>query len=288
MFVALGMYIISAINAPAQTNHAHDDHDNHGESHHDDQSHECEESHDTVATDEPQSFSSEVETVDEIAEETPETEAETVEAVTETPVADETPTEEVVETVPETPAEEVTQEKVVAEAQTVEAVTDTPLVDETPPVETAQEEIAEETKVMEIAEETTEEVAQEETAQEAETVVEAQESVEEAVIEAPEVVAPTTARVILDGPRNGQKDNLTLIKGVGLKLEEKLNGLGIYHFDQIAAWTQEDIDWVDDSLSFSGRIKRDDWVTQSKVLAAGEATEFSQRAAKGEVASSRK
>ena len=48
-----------------------------------------------------------------------------------------------------------------------------------------------------------------------------------------------------------------------------LNDLGVYHFDQIAGWTKTEIDWVDDYLSFSGRIERDDWVAQAKALAAG-------------------
>ncbi len=71
----------------------------------------------------------------------------------------------------------------------------------------------------------------------------------------------------LSAPRAGKKDNLKLIKGVGPKIEQKLNDLGIYHFDQIAAWDSKTIDWVDDYLSFKGRISRDDWVSQARKLA---------------------
>lgn len=86
----------------------------------------------------------------------------------------------------------------------------------------------------------------------------------------------------LDGPRDGQADDLKMIKGVGPKLETTLNALGFYHFDQIAAWTPENIEWVDASLSFKGRIMREDWLTQASQLAAGEETEFSKRANYGD------
>ncbi len=88
----------------------------------------------------------------------------------------------------------------------------------------------------------------------------------------------------LDGPREGGADNLKKIKGVGPKLEELLHSLGFFHFDQIAGWTAAEIAWVDENLEgFHGRATRDDWVGQSKVLAAGGETEFSQRVDKGEV-----
>ena len=71
---------------------------------------------------------------------------------------------------------------------------------------------------------------------------------------------------VLKGPRDGGKDDLKKISGIGPKLEGTLNELGIYHFDQIAKWTQAEIDWVDDFLSFKGRIKRDGWIAQAKNL----------------------
>ncbi|MEM8876947.1 MAG: hypothetical protein AAGD23_03645 [Pseudomonadota bacterium] len=79
----------------------------------------------------------------------------------------------------------------------------------------------------------------------------------------------TTRPMALDSPKHGKADDLKLVSGVGPKLEIVLNDLGIYHFDQIASWTKPEIDWVDDYLSFSGRIERDDWVAQAKSLAAG-------------------
>jgi len=94
--------------------------------------------------------------------------------------------------------------------------------------------------------------------------------------------------VILNAPRDGQKDNLTRIKGIGLKIEESLNEIGIYHFDQIAGWKAEDITWADSTLGFPGRANREQWVSQAHALATGEETEFSKRVDNGEVSSSKK
>lgn len=69
-------------------------------------------------------------------------------------------------------------------------------------------------------------------------------------------------------------DDLKLISGVGPKLEGTLNGLGVFKFSQIAKWTKDEIDWVDDYLSFKGRIERDDWISQAAALAKGGAEEY--------------
>ncbi|MEF3047484.1 NADH-quinone oxidoreductase subunit NuoE [Pseudotabrizicola sp. L79] len=88
----------------------------------------------------------------------------------------------------------------------------------------------------------------------------------------------------LSAARGGKADNLKEIKGVGPKLEELLHSLGFFHFDQIAAWTDAELAWVDSNLEgFKGRASRDAWVEQAKVLAAGGETEFSKRVDKGEV-----
>ena len=65
----------------------------------------------------------------------------------------------------------------------------------------------------------------------------------------------------------GKADDLKLISGVGPKLEKTLNDLGFWHFAQIAKWKKADVAIVDDQLSFKGRIERDDWIKQAKVLA---------------------
>ncbi len=65
----------------------------------------------------------------------------------------------------------------------------------------------------------------------------------------------------------GPADDLKKISGVGPALETKLHALGVTRFEQIAAFTPEDIQRVDDALSFKGRIERDDWVGQARALA---------------------
>jgi len=87
---------------------------------------------------------------------------------------------------------------------------------------------------------------------------------------------------VLPAPRNGMPDDLKEISGIGLKIEEALNDLGIYHFDQIAAWTPENVKWIDNYLVFKGRVNRENWIGQAKLLAAGQATNFSQKVQKGD------
>lgn len=66
-------------------------------------------------------------------------------------------------------------------------------------------------------------------------------------------------------------DDLTRIKGVGAKLDELLASLGVTSFAQIAAWSDADIDRIDAQLGrFQGRIRRDSWVEQAKLLAEGD------------------
>lgn len=74
--------------------------------------------------------------------------------------------------------------------------------------------------------------------------------------------------------RSGKADNLQRISGVGPKNEKTLHGLGFFHFDQIAAWTSEEIAWVDDHLNFNGRILREEWTAQARLLADGKEDEF--------------
>lgn len=63
-------------------------------------------------------------------------------------------------------------------------------------------------------------------------------------------------------------DDLTKLSGVGPKLAEKLQGAGVTSFAQIAAWTEEDIASLDETLSLRGRVEREGWVDQAKALAA--------------------
>lgn len=88
----------------------------------------------------------------------------------------------------------------------------------------------------------------------------------------------------LDGPRGGTADDLKRIKGVGPKMEQLCNSLGFYHFDQIAAWTPDEVQWVDQNLKgFKGRVSRDTWVDQAGLLASGGETAFSKKVDDGSV-----
>jgi predicted flap endonuclease-1-like 5' DNA nuclease len=89
----------------------------------------------------------------------------------------------------------------------------------------------------------------------------------------PPAMAPVQAKPqrppALDAPRGGKADDLKQIAGIGPKLEEKLNGLGIYHYDQIAGWGDSDIAWIDSELQAKGRVERDNWVGQAAALMSG-------------------
>ena len=73
--------------------------------------------------------------------------------------------------------------------------------------------------------------------------------------------------VSLSAPE-GEADDLTQIKGIGPKLSQTLNEIGVYHFSQIAAWEDAEALWVDDYLSFKGRVAREKWIEQAEKLAA--------------------
>lgn len=98
--------------------------------------------------------------------------------------------------------------------------------------------------------------------------------------------APTDADkpVTLDAPREGGADDLKQIKGIGPKLEKLLHSMGFYHFDQVAAWTDRELAWVDSNLEgFKGRASRDNWIGQARTLASGGSTAFSDKVKGGDV-----
>ena len=90
----------------------------------------------------------------------------------------------------------------------------------------------------------------------------------------------------LAAPRGNAADDLKQISGIGRQNEQKLHALGIFHFDQIAAWTPENVAWAGSYLAFPGRIDRENWVAQAKTLAAGLKTEFAKRVEQGLVPTS--
>ncbi|MDA7424428.1 50S ribosomal protein L21 [Thalassococcus lentus] len=89
----------------------------------------------------------------------------------------------------------------------------------------------------------------------------------EAAAEAPAAEGTKPANLLTEA-RGGKADDLKLISGVGPKLEGLLHENGVFHFDQIAAWKADEIAYMDDKLSFKGRIERDNWIEQAGKLAA--------------------
>jgi NADH-quinone oxidoreductase subunit E len=83
----------------------------------------------------------------------------------------------------------------------------------------------------------------------------------------------------LAAPRDGQADDLKTIEGIGPALEKLCNELGIWHFDQIAAWGNAETAWMDANLKgFKGRVTRDKWVAQAKLIGSVGTEEFLRRA----------
>ena len=73
-------------------------------------------------------------------------------------------------------------------------------------------------------------------------------------------------------------DDLTRIKGLGPKIAIILQEQGITEYAQIAAWDDAEIDRIDALLDrFAGRIRRDSWVEQAKLLSGGDEAGFVQK-----------
>jgi predicted flap endonuclease-1-like 5' DNA nuclease len=92
----------------------------------------------------------------------------------------------------------------------------------------------------------------------------------------PELAAPIAGERKHPGQRPpgiatvpGKADDLKRIRGIGPRNAGRLHQLGIWHFSQIAAWTDDNVKWVGSYLAFSGRIYREDWVAQARELASG-------------------
>lgn len=103
-----------------------------------------------------------------------------------------------------------------------------------------------------------------------------QDAIDKSAGKAPKKKAPKPAAAAPAAPAGGA-DDLKLISGVGPALEKKLNDAGITRFEQIANMSAADIETIEEQLSFKGRMERDDWAGQAKILAAGGETEFSKK-----------
>jgi len=87
--------------------------------------------------------------------------------------------------------------------------------------------------------------------------------------------------------RSGPPQDLKRIRGIGVLIERRLNAMQIATYEQIANWTAQDIERVSRMLDFKGRIERENWVEQARILASGGATEFSRRVDRGDVETGR-
>ncbi|TPM97828.1 proton-conducting membrane transporter [Mesorhizobium sp. B2-1-3A] len=84
--------------------------------------------------------------------------------------------------------------------------------------------------------------------------------------------APAAAK-----PAAGKPDNLRRLIGIGPVNEKLLKAQGVTTFAQIAAWTAADIKRIEDVMNFDGRIAREHWIEQAKLLAAGDEKEFAKQ-----------
>ena len=89
--------------------------------------------------------------------------------------------------------------------------------------------------------------------------------------------------LVLSSPRPVGKDNLKKIKGINSVIENDLNSLGIYHFDQISSWSTKNCDWIEEFLHVPGCAKNNQWVDQAKILYLGKETIYSQKVQNGEI-----
>ena len=87
--------------------------------------------------------------------------------------------------------------------------------------------------------------------------------------------APVESAPVAAPPVSG---DIARLKGVGPKLVARLSELGVTTLEQVAEWGEADIDRIDAQLDrFAGRIRRDDWVGQAKLLTSGDEGAYAAR-----------
>ncbi|CAH2408974.1 proton-conducting membrane transporter [Mesorhizobium escarrei] len=94
---------------------------------------------------------------------------------------------------------------------------------------------------------------------------------------APKSAAPAAKKAATAKAAAGEASNLRRLIGIGPANERLLNGLGVTTYAQIAAWTAADVKRIEETLNFDGRIERERWIEQAKLLAAGDEEEFARR-----------
>lgn len=94
---------------------------------------------------------------------------------------------------------------------------------------------------------------------------------------APKPAAAKKAAPAAAKPAAAKPDNLRRLIGIGPVNEKLLKAQGVTSFAQIAAWTAADIKRIEDVMNFDGRIARERWIEQAKLLAAGDEKEFAKQ-----------
>jgi predicted flap endonuclease-1-like 5' DNA nuclease len=90
--------------------------------------------------------------------------------------------------------------------------------------------------------------------------------------------APAPTPVSAPAPAPATADDLGRIKGIGPKLVVLLGELGVTTYAQIAGWDDAEIARIDAHLGrFKGRITRDQWVEQAKLLSTGDEAVFTEK-----------
>ncbi|TPI40562.1 proton-conducting membrane transporter [Mesorhizobium sp. B3-1-9] len=89
--------------------------------------------------------------------------------------------------------------------------------------------------------------------------------------------APAAKKAAAPQAATGKADNLRRLIGIGPVNERLLKGLGVTTYAEIAAWTAADVKRIEEVLNFDGRIAREKWIEQAKLLAAGNEAEFAHQ-----------
>jgi len=72
---------------------------------------------------------------------------------------------------------------------------------------------------------------------------------------------------LLEAARHGKPDDLTVIKGIGVAVQGLLNGVGVFHYDQISGWNDEESRWIERNIGVPRRVEREEWIGQATKLA---------------------
>lgn len=82
---------------------------------------------------------------------------------------------------------------------------------------------------------------------------------------------------------SSKMDNFKKIKGINSQIERNLYSLGIFHYEQIANWTNKNVEWIEGFLELPFHVKNNQWVEQARILKNGNETIYSRQVENGEI-----